>query len=469
MKETLKENILADEKKLWEQALFVFDSSALLNFYEYSEKTRQEIFEAVFKKLVDRLWLTNHTEYEYLKNRVRVLLRPKKLYDDLLNSYFDGKHFESFKSQFSQLLNRTKKDDKHPHFEEEFFQQFQNQLSSFDSELQKFMTELKEKVKTKKAEIDSTQENDSLREAIYQYFQITEGYDFNKLIEIAKEGDFRYKNQIPPGYEDVKEKIGLAVYGDLVIWKQILTLAKKENKPVILIIDDLKIDWCYQDSKDKNVVDSPREELIKEFQDFCGNDFWLYSSTQFLQKSTQYLATTIGNEVIEEVNQSNQFSNKIVGRPYLEVDLIWTSGGRWNRGFSNKNPIEMHDGQPVMVVTEKPIIYWGLNWYYKLVVHNNSNYPAYNIKVESIGSEHFAHLDELPKINNIPPLSNVTLEAKYEDTVEGDHAVADAMVNSRIPEKFKNLILKVTYFDEGRNLYTNYVRFSGSEILNSET
>lgn len=468
MKETLKENILADEKKLWEQALFVFDSSALLNFYEYSEKTRQEIFEAVFKKLVERLWIANHTEYEYLKNRERVLLRPKKLYDDLLTSYFDGKHFESFKNQFSQLTNRTKKDDKHPHFEEELFQKFQTHLDLFDSELQKFVTEFKERIEVKKSEIDSTQENDSLKKAIYQYFKITDGYDFNQLIEIAKEGEFRYKNQIPPGYEDVKEKIGLAVYGDLVIWNQILSLAKKENKPVILIIDDLKIDWCYQNSKDKNIADSPREELIKEFQSICGNDFWLYSSSQFLQKSTQYLATTIADEVIEEVNQSNQFSNKSFGRPYLEVDLIWTSGGRWNKGYSNKNPIEIHDGHPVMVVRDKPIIYWGLNWYFNLIVHNNSTYPSYNIKIESIGSEQFSHLDKLPKINNIPPLSNVKLEAKYEDTVEGDHTIADAIVNSKVPEKFKNLILKVTYYDDVRNLYTNYVRFSGSEILNSE-
>ncbi len=464
MKETLRENILKDEKKLWEDALFVFDSSALLNFYEYSEKTRQEIFSTAFEKLTGKLWITNQTEYEYLKNKDRVLLRPKKLYDDLVTTHFDFKQFEAFKNQFSQLQNRTKKDDKHPHFEEKLFQNLQNQIQLFEAELQKFETEIKELIETKKKEIDATKEDDTLKAAVYKYFQITEGYSFYVLIEVAKEGQFRYKNQIPPGYEDLKEKIGLAVYGDLIIWKQILDLAKKESKPIVLIIDDLKIDWCYQNPKDKNIADSPREELIKEFTDIVKQPFWLYSSTQFLQKSKEYLATAITEEVIQEVKQSNQYNSG----PYLEVDLIWTSGGRSNRGYSEKNPIEMHDGIPVRVISNQPIIYWGLSWNFNFVIFNNSNYPAYNIAIESIGTEHFNELENLPRVNNLPPLKNIELKARFEDFVEGDYLVADKIMKSHIPEKFKNLILKMTYYDDARNLHTNLIEFSGSEIINKK-
>lgn len=308
MKEILKENILANEKQLWEQALFVFDSSALLNFYEYSEKTRQEIFNTTFEKLNGRLWIANQSEYEYLKNRERVLQRPKKLYDDLITTHFDVKQFETFKNQFVQLKNRTKKDDKHPHFEEAIFNNLQAQIQAFEEEVQKFENDLKQRIELKKTEIDIVKENDNLKTAVYNYFQITDGYKFGKLMEIVKEGEFRYNNQIPPGYEDVKEKIGLAVYGDLVIWHQIIDLAKSQERPVILIIDDLKIDWCYQNSRDKNVADAPREELIKEFLDSVGQYFWLYSSTQFLQKSKEFLATTITEEVIQEVKQSNRFN-----------------------------------------------------------------------------------------------------------------------------------------------------------------
>ncbi|MBC7509786.1 MAG: hypothetical protein H7320_13720 [Ferruginibacter sp.] len=469
MKEILKENILANEKQLWEQALFIFDSSALLNFYEYSEKTRQEIFGAAFKILTNRLWITNHTEYEYLKNRERVLLRPKKLYDDLTTNYFDIKQFETFQIQFSQLQNRTKKDDKHPHIEEAFFQKFETRLQLFGEELQNFWTELKERIENKKAEIDAIKESDSLKTAVYQYFQITESYSFDKLIEIAKEGEFRYKNQIPPGYQDVKEKIGLAIYGDLVIWNQILDLAKKEKKPIILIIDDLKIDWCYQNSKDKNIADSPREELIKEFTDSVGHAFWLYSSTQFLQKSTQYLATVIADEVIEEVNQSNQFNSEYKGGPYLEVDFVWKSSSRVPQGYSDKNPTEMHDGRPVILVGNEPIIYWAISRNFSIAIYNNSNHPAFNITLETVGAADFLQIDNLPKINNLPPLQHIELKAKYEDFVEGVYTAADKIMNAKIPEKFKEIKLKLTYYDEARKVHTNYVEFVNDEIINIKT
>lgn len=462
MKETLRDNVLKDENKLWQEALFIFDSSALLNFYEYSEKTRQEIFSSAFEKLSGKLWITNQTEYEYLKNRDRVLHRPKKLYDDLVITHFDFKQFEAFKNQFYQLQNRTKKDDRHPHIEEIFFKNLHSQIQEFEAELVKFESELKEVIEFKKKEIDSTKENDSLKTAIYKYFQITDSYNFDKLIEIAKEGEFRYKNQIPPGYEDIKDKIGLAVYGDLFIWKQILDLAKKYTKPIILIIDDLKIDWCYQNSKDKNVADAPREELIKEFTDFVKKSFWLYSSTQFLQKSKKYLATAIPEEIIQEVKESNRFNSG----PYLEVDLIWTSGGRVSKGYSDKNPIELHEDGTAKLISNHPIIYWRLNWNYKFVILNNSNYPAYNIAIESIGTEHFYQLEELPRINNLTPLNRIELNARFEDFIEGDYYVADKVMSTQIPEKFKNLILKLTYYDDARNIHTTRIEFSGAEVVN---
>ena len=137
-------------------------------------------------------------------------------------------------------------------------------------------------------------------------------------------------------------------------------------------------------------------------------------------------------------------------------------------GYSDKNPIEMHEGQPVMVVGNAPIIYWELKWNFNLVIYNNSRYPAYNVKVESIGSIHFSQLESLSKVNNLPPLKKTELYAKYQDVVEGDHTVADAIINSRIPDKFNNLILKLTYYDEMRTLYTTFVRFSNNEISNTE-
>lgn len=154
--------------------------------------------------------------------------------------------------------------------------------------------------------------------------------------------------------------------------------------------------------------------------------------------------------------------------PYLEVDLIWTTTGRINAGYSNKNPIEMHEGQLVRAISSKPIIHWKIFWSFNFVIYNNSNYPAYNVKIESIGEEHFKQLGILPKVNNIPPLKNLDLKARYEDFIEGNYLEAEQIMKSKIPPKFKDIKLKLTYYDNMRNLHTNNIEFSATGIINKK-
>ena len=40
---------------------------------------------------------------------------------------------------------------------------------------------------------------------------------FKQIYEIILEGDYRYRHQIPPGYEDTKGKEGIQKFGDLII------------------------------------------------------------------------------------------------------------------------------------------------------------------------------------------------------------------------------------------------------------
>lgn len=308
MKQTIYKNNIEDEKAIWTDAVFVFDSSALLNFYDYSEEARTVLNKKIFRSLKDRLWITNQTEYEYLRNREKVLLKPEKLYDELMSTHFDAKQVQTIKNQLLQLQNRTKKQDKHPHIKESFFKKFEAQLEAFESQVSAFTKELGQEIELKKKEIQTIKGNDTIQKIIEKHFDVTAGYDYDQLIEIVKEGEFRYRNSIPPGYEDLKDKIGFQVYGDLIIWKQIIDLAIIKQKPIVLIIDDLKIDWCYQNSRDKNLIDAPREELLKEIQDKAGVKFLAYSSTQFLQKSKDILGISITDEIIHEVNKANQFN-----------------------------------------------------------------------------------------------------------------------------------------------------------------
>ena len=116
----------------------------------------------------------------------------------------------------------------------------------------------------------------------------------------------RYEHSIPPGYKDKNDKIGFQIFGDLIIWKQIIEYASEIQKPIIFICNDLKEDWCYIDGTTEKRIKSPREELIKEISDEANIDFWMYNLAQFLYKSNEYLFSS--SETIIDDDKISKFS-----------------------------------------------------------------------------------------------------------------------------------------------------------------
>ena len=66
------------ETELWKSASFIFDTSALLHFYYYSESAKKSIFNTTFEKLKGRLWLPFHVAHEFTKNREATSQKPYK-------------------------------------------------------------------------------------------------------------------------------------------------------------------------------------------------------------------------------------------------------------------------------------------------------------------------------------------------------------------------------------------------------
>jgi len=214
--------------------------------------------------------------------------------------------------------------------------------------------------------------------------------------------------------------------------------------------------------------------LTTEQRQHIDNGVWLCSNcatlidkdpASYSLESLEIWKLNAEHETMQKLN--GEYKAQAKGIPFLEADLIWKNGGRYNMGYSAKNPIEDFNGQPVFVVSDAPIIYWELEWKFNFVIFNNSNYPAYNVKIESVGSEHFTYIDKLPKVNNIPPLKNIDLTAKYSENIESIHSEADEILKHKIPEKFKNLILKISYLDDERREHSTYVKFDSGDIINT--
>lgn len=306
-------------KHLLDEGIIVFDTSALLDLYYYSEKTRGEIFEKVFAFLQNRLWISSQVYFEYLKNKSKVASKPIDSYRKLISKrdkgndggYVDAilnlskeigeKSVKSIRGQFKTLQEQTQKEDKHPYFPKDIYKEYEEKLSAFEASVTDFVNSsidfknsFIEKVDERIKEFESVEE-DVVYKTIIECFQIGSEYSYSDLMEIAKEGTFRYEELIPPGYKDAGEKIGLQKYGDLFSWKQILNYAKRQKKDVILVINDVKEDWFEPGKK------IPRYELLREFRSVVNKSIWLMPMSDFLYQINTLLDSQLDETTITDV------------------------------------------------------------------------------------------------------------------------------------------------------------------------
>ena len=294
------------ETKLWTDAIYIFDSSALLDFYYFPTKTREKIYTEVFEKLENRLWIPGHVKYEYLKNRENVIKKPISLnYKPLEKDVCNTKNkVENVIKHINSIVDYTKKDDKHPHIEQSELSKFQLELEKILEVSKEFEKKVLEQIQTAKEDVLNVEENDDILNSIDKYFSVGRDFSFKEILDITKEGSHRYKYKIPPGYGDFynEEKKGTQIFGDLIIWNQILEYSQEKKLPIIFLTNDntKDDDWCYID-KNKNVI-GPREELIKELYDASKSEFWIYSLTQFLYKANTYLKSTIDEDTLKDIS-----------------------------------------------------------------------------------------------------------------------------------------------------------------------
>jgi len=153
-------------------------------------------------------------------------------------------------------------------------------------------------------------------------------------------------------------------------------------------------------------------------------------------------------------------------RPYIEGDLIWSHGGRANRGFSSKNPTIIHEGVTYLDPGPKPIIFWELDWNYRFVLYNTSSVPAFNISVETIGDNHLDTFSKPERKNSLPAMDDMSLSAEFGSRIESDHEQADEILLEKIPDLMNGIKLEISYIGENRQVYKTIMSIKDGEIDN---
>lgn len=289
MRTTIWEYLIpsAEEKEaLWNNCVFVFDTNVLLNLYRYTSNTR-DILLTAFDDLKERVWLPHQVAYEFAKNRCDVIYETVEKY----------KTIEKVEQEFiSRLMTELR-------------------LKSAD----KSIIELKNAIDAwvadqKKRNLLVTQaSDDNILNTVLLIFDKKVGSPFSaeEAKTIAVEGKERYEKQIPPGFcDEKKEKDGKEnnIYGDLIVWKQILTYAAANHVDIIYVTHDQKKDW-WSVAKGRTV--GPRIELRKEFTEKTQQSFYMYSMESFLEQYSKHKGQQADQSVIEEVTQIDSRKRKI--------------------------------------------------------------------------------------------------------------------------------------------------------------
>lgn len=267
------------EDELWRDSILVFDTNAILALYRMTANARDTMLE-IFTYLKERIWIPAQVIYEYKKNRIEAI-------NELFGSYYQDPKFFKIKREYKSSLKDylkalEEKKNYHPYFEDKSLETFKKASDDIQDKLDEVEKLVRDEYNIRKSEIDGLKTKDSTQDLV---ITMNHGvpYSFADTMEIVKEGEWRYRNQLPPGYEDAPKKYGTQKYGDLIIWKEILKKAKDDGKPVIVITNDKKEDW-YEAHDAKSEPTCPRHEMLREFMENTGKDVWFYTLDQFIHQ-----------------------------------------------------------------------------------------------------------------------------------------------------------------------------------------
>lgn len=267
--------------KLWDSAIFVPDANVLLHCLRHTTVVRDELLR-IFEVLGDALWIPYQVGLEFQRNKLDVEFGALDAYDALI------KDQEAIVEKARDRLRQVRA---HPTID------VPKELSALDM----FLADFRGRMETARAAHPSS-EIDGVVERLTKLLgnRIGDKWRPDQLAALKKEGEDRYAKKIPPGYKDIKKDAGeFDKFGDLIIWKEMITKAKADKRPAIFISDDAKEDWWWIHRGRKM---GPRPELIEEFRAEAGQDFHIYEFSQFLRFAAQRFPEIKAN--LEKVEES---------------------------------------------------------------------------------------------------------------------------------------------------------------------
>lgn len=282
-------------KNIWNDSIIVVDTNILLNFYRYSEDTRNKLFK-ILEKLKPRLWIPYQVGKEFFNNKNKVMVNSYNEYNALISML--KKRIQEAKDEINKRKNNQLKCKN----------DINDILNTSMNQIEKLLEEEKTDKKPKFEENNVETEilslfNDSIGEKIV-------GDEYN---EMKEEGLRRFKESIPPGFKDNNKEEN----GDYYIFYSIKKKAKELKKNVIFITDDVKEDWFNNINGEKH---GGRCELLNEFYKDTGKLLLIYTSDGFAEAYNKNIDKDFADE--NTINELKSIRSIRTNEDYFDVNLF---------------------------------------------------------------------------------------------------------------------------------------------------
>ena len=311
---------------LWSECIFAVDANVVLNLYRYSATTKNELQKSL-DAISERIFIPHQAAKEFLRNR-------------LIVTATQAEEYTLATKVINDLIQKIKSKDRHPFLPDE-------EVEKFDS----YTENLKELLSSSRDELLNKFHSDEILEYVQNLFDNKTGspYTIEQLQELARDGEIRYKKEIPPGYKDSKKEDvsdEFRKYGDLILWNQLIQESLVKGRPIIFITDDKKADWWLEQS---GRTIGPRIELIEEFQSKTKNAFWMYTVERFVQESASVSNTEVDVGVLRELLKY-RYLNDFEVPEWNEIEL---EDDEWDPSINEYYP---HQVSPVSAIHTSQLI-----------------------------------------------------------------------------------------------------------------
>ncbi|WP_158716835.1 PIN-like domain-containing protein [Streptomyces rimosus] len=293
--------------------LIVLDTNALLSLYEYTSASREEVL-VTLERVSERLWMPYQVGLEFvrgrhtvLKSRDRVLNDAKKSVNSKLEAALSAV-LDAKKTVQSQLEKFARAPEEIAALDELINQQSVKEL------LAPYRCALTTPLADLKADHDLTSAgiaaSDPILDKVAGLYGSRVGEEpgdrvVRKRLEEATE--FRFPNEIPPGFADAGKETPLKGAGDFLLWEELVEEAGRlpeGSRRVLLVSNDAKRDW-YDVRQNR-----PWPALFNELKRRAGADLRIETPPDFYDGIGKFLLhTALAAGTYEEIRRvSESFS-----------------------------------------------------------------------------------------------------------------------------------------------------------------